>query len=113
MPKSVESPTKTSKSSRKPRTFKTKEAREQYLQNLAMEVAEEKMLNGTASSQIICHFLNLATQKAELEREKVKADVELQKAKVDALESQKTSEELYGQVINALKKYKGISDDDE
>lgn len=105
--------TKPKSSSKRKRTFKTKEGREQYMQNLAMDVAEKKLLDGTASSQIICHFLNLATAKAELEREKIRADVELQKAKVTSLESQKTSEELYSQVIGALKRYKGITDDDD
>lgn len=113
MSKEGETTIKSKRNSSRKSTFKTKEGREQYMQNLAMDVAEKKLLDGTASSQIICHFLNLATAKAELEREKIRADVELQKAKVVSLESQKTSEELYSQVIDALKRYKGITDEDE
>ena len=99
------------KSTRKPAPAKTKEARQQQLENLAMNLAEKKLRDGTASSQIICHFLNLTTAKAELEQEKIKADVKLQEAKVNALESQKTSEELYRRAIVAMKKYQGISDE--
>lgn len=113
MSKEDNNPTKRGKTSRKSPTFKTSEARQEYLENLAMDVAEEKLKNGTASSQIICHFLNLATVKAQLEREKIKADVKLQEAKVSSLESQKNSEELYAKVILALKRYKGISDDED
>lgn len=98
------------KSTRKPAPAKTKEGREQQLENLAMNLAEKKLRDGTASSQIICHFLNLATTKSELELEKIRADVKLQDAKVNALESQKTSEELYGKAIAAMKKYQGIND---
>lgn len=113
MSKEADITVKPKKTSRRKSTFKTKEAREQYLENLAMDVAEKKLLDGTASSQIICHFLSLTTAKAELEREKIRADVKLQEAKVQSLESQKTSEELYSQVIGALKRYKGISDEDD
>ncbi len=112
MSKEVETPAKHIKKSRKSIPAKTSEAREQQLVNLAMNLAEQKLRDGTASSQIICHFLDLATEKAKLEQEKIRADVKLRDAQVDSLESQKTSEELYGKVIQALKRYKGLSDDD-
>lgn len=99
------------RTARKQPPVRSKEAREQQLENLAMNLAEEKLRNGTASSQIICHFLNLATAKAELEREKLKADTKLQVAKVEALESQRKTEELYAKAISAMKRYQGIQDD--
>ena len=112
MSKEVETPTKQAKKSRKAIPAKTEEGREQQLINLAMNLAEKKLRDGTASSQMICHFLDLATEKAKLEREKTKADVKLREAQVNSLESQKSSEELYAKVITALKRYKGLSDDE-
>lgn len=99
------------KITRKQAPARSKEAREQQLENLAMNLAEEKLRNGTASSQIICHFLNLATSKSELEREKLKADTKLQMKKVEALDSQKRTEELYAKAIIAMKRYQGINED--
>lgn len=111
MAKESNSSTSKSKTIKKRIPAKTKEAREQQLENLAMNLAEQKLLDGTASSQIICHFLSLATQKAELEREKLKADTKLQKAKVDAIESQKATEELYAKAILSMKRYQGIEEE--
>lgn len=112
MSKESNTTTPRTKSSRKRAPAKTEEVREQQLINDAMNLAEKKLKDGTASSQIICHFLNLATEKARLEREKIRADVKLQDAKVSALESQKTSEELYTKAIASMKKYQGITDED-
>lgn len=112
MSKENDTTTPRTKSSRKRLPARTEEAREQQLINDAMNLAEKKLKDGTASSQIVCHFLNLATEKARLEREKIRADVKLQDAKVSALESQKTSEELYSRVISAMKKYQGITDEE-
>lgn len=86
---------------------KTPEEQEQKMINLAMRLAEKKLIDGTASSQVITHFLQLATQKAELEREKLRADNELARAKVEVMQSQKHSEELYEKAINAFKSYGG------
>lgn len=97
------------KTNRKQAPAKSSEAREQQLENLAMNLAEQKLRDGTASSQIICHFLNQATIKAELEREKIRADVELQKAKVSSIEAQKSMEEKYEKAILAMQRYQGNS----
>lgn len=107
MQKSEESGTSKKKTTRKQVPARSREAREQQLENLAMNLAEEKLRNGTASSQIICHFLNLATEKAELDREKLRADVKVQNAKADAIESQKNTEEMYAKAIAAMQRYQG------
>ena len=75
--------------------------------NLAMKLAEKKLIDGTASSQVITHFLQLATEKSELEREKIRSENELAKAKVEVMQSQKHSEELYEKAIEAFKSYGG------
>lgn len=104
-------------SSQKSPPARTPEAEEREMINLAMKQARKQLENGTASSQIVTHFLNLATQKAQLERDKLRAETEMAKAKVEVMQSQKKSEELYKKAIDAFKSYGGglgsISDSDE
>lgn len=89
------------------------EGREQQMIALAMDLAERKLRDGSASNQLICHFLKLATVEAQLDRENVKGDVELKKAKVENLKSQKSTEEMYANAIESLKKYQGNNTDED
>lgn len=100
----------TNKHSHQPRTS---EGKESQLINLAMKLAEKKLRDGTASSQVITHFLRLATAKTQLEAEKLKADVKLSSAKVDKINSDRDMKNVYEQVIDAMKKYQGDMEDDE
>lgn len=86
---------------------RTPEARENQLVNLAMATAEEKLLNGTASNQLIIHFLKLGTAKAEYEREKLKADTELARAKADQVAAQMKYDEVAAKALEAFKSYTG------
>lgn len=103
--------TQTSKRTRAPAM--TPEAREAQMINMAINRAEEQLRDGTASSQVITHFLKLGTERARLEREKIAAEVELAHAKVEAIRSQQTSEELYKEAIKAFTTYSGSSFDEE
>lgn len=94
-------------SSRKIRPALTPEARESQMMSLAVDLAEKQLMDGTASSQVITHFLKLATTKASLEREKLERENELLRAKTEALESAKRMEDLYASAINAMKRYSG------
>lgn len=94
-------------SSRKMRPALTPEARESQMMSLAVDLAEKQLMDGTASSQVITHFLKLATTKANLEREKLERENELLRAKTEALQSAKHIEELYTDAINAMKRYSG------
>lgn len=107
-------PKKTSSSplARKQAPATTPEARERQLIALAVDCAEQQLLDGTASSQVITHFLKLATEKERLEREKLERENELLRAKTEALQAEKTKEELYRNVLTALKKYSGQGDDE-
>lgn len=98
---------------RKRKPALTPEARENQMIDLATSVAEEQLLNGTASSQIITHYLRLGTTKMELEREKLRAENELLKAKTEALESAKRIEELYRNAMSAFRGYSGQGAQDE
>lgn len=88
---------------------KTVEGRENQLINLAVNLAEEKLKNGTASSQIICTLLNLATTKARLELEKIRSDVQVAEARVKQIQDQETSKDLYAQALQAFRSYQGAS----
>lgn len=87
----------------------TVEGREQQLVNLAMNVAEERLRDGTASSQILTHFLKLGTVQHQLELEQTKRENLLLEAKIKNLESIERSETLAAEAIEAMKLYKGES----
>lgn len=96
-----------SKQTKRRRPASTPEAREKQLINLATELAEQQLLDGTASSQVITHYLKLGSTRETLEREKIKQENELLKAKVDAIEATKRSEELYQKALDAMRTYSG------
>lgn len=85
----------------------TPEARENQMIALAVNLAEQQLRDGTASSQVITHYLKLGTQKEKLEREILEKQKELISAKTESLESAKRVEELYAEAINAMRKYSG------
>lgn len=87
--------------------------RENQLINLAYEAAEEKIRNGTASSQIITEFLRRGTIREQLENERLRADLEVAKAKVEQLKSTSDSKKMYEEVLEAMKRYSGNFEEDE
>lgn len=89
----------------------TPQGREDQLIALAIDVAEDQLRKGTASAQVVTHFLKLASSKEKLEREKLELENELIKAKTETLQSQKRSEELYSNAIAAMKSYAGLEVD--
>lgn len=86
----------------------TPEGRENQLIALAIDVAEKQLREGTASAQVVTHFLKLASSKERLEREKLELENELIKAKTENLQSQKNIEELYSNAIVAMQTYSGM-----
>lgn len=105
--------TNTKGSTRKIRPALTPEAREQQLISLAVDRAEQQLLDGTASSQVITHYLKQSTLKAQLEIEKLKRENELLKAKTEVMQSSKKIEELYAEAIKAMRNYSGNGDSDD
>ena len=89
----------------------TPEARENQLISLATNLAEQQLMDGTASSQVITHYLKLGTAKSQLELEKLKRENELLRAKTESIESSKRVEELYMNALNAMKNYSGHGGD--
>lgn len=103
----------TPKSTRKRRPALDPEARMNQLTSLAIDLAEKQLEEGTASSQVITHFLKYGTEKAKLETEKLKYETELIQAKKLALDSQQSSESLYADAIKAFRTYSGHGDDED
>lgn len=88
------------------------EARESQLISLAIDRAEEQLRNGTASSQVITHFLKLGSTKERIEKEILEKQKELITAKTEALQAAKRMEEVYANAIAAMKMYSGANDDE-
>ena len=102
--------------SRPMRPALTPEAREQQMISLAMDLVEQRLRNGTASSQETTHFLKLATAQSQLEKMKLEASIKLDQAKIDNLESQSKSASIYQEALRAFKSYSGQdkeNDEDE
>lgn len=109
-------PAEPSKPRRPPGT--TPEAREKQLVNLAVDLAERQLREGTASSQVISHYLKLGSTREVLEQDKLSRENRVLDAKVEMMESAKRVEELYGQALQAMRSYAGqepleLPDDDE
>ena len=91
----------------------TPEARENQLISLAVDLAEKQLMEGTASSQVITHYLKLGSTKERLEKEKLEEENKLLRARTEALQSAKKSEELFEEAIKAMRSYSGNGDPDE
>ena len=92
---------------RKIRPATTPEARENQMISLAVDLAEQQLLDGTASSQVITHYLKLGTMKEKIEREILEKQKQLIEAKTENLQSAKRIEELYTEALDAMRNYNG------
>lgn len=100
------------KKRRRSRPAMTPEARENQLINKAVNLAERKLDDGTASSQIIALLLGLATQKSRLEIEKLRSDLRVADAKIQAMANAESSKDLYEKAIRAFRSYSGQEEED-
>lgn len=89
------------------RPARNPQAREQQMISYAVDLAEKQLIEGTASSQVITHFLKLGASNYELELEKQRKEISLLEAKVKALESAQHTEALTEAAINAMRLYQG------
>lgn len=94
-------------SGRRMRPALNPEARENQLISLAVDLAEQQLRDGTASSQVITHYLKLGSTKERIEKEILEKQKELITAKTEQLQSQKRIEELYARAIGAMRDYSG------
>ena len=89
------------------------EARENQMIALAVDLAERQLQEGTASSQVITHFLKLGSTKQELEKQKLIEENKLLRAKTENIQAIGRIEELYSEAIEAMRKYSGQDDSDD
>lgn len=85
----------------------TPEGREHQLVSLAHDLVEQRLMDGTASATETVHFLKLGSTRERLEQQRLEAEVKLQLAKIESLESQARMEELYAKAIGAMSLYQG------
>lgn len=87
------------------------EARENELIALAYDLAEKQIREGTASAQVIAHFIKQGSKKSRLEGRILEKQEKLVTAKTESLESAKRDEEFHQKVLDAMRKYSGHQDD--
>lgn len=102
-----------SASSKKLRPALTPEARENQLISLAVDLAEKQLMEGTASAQVITHYLKLGSPRERIERERLEEENRLLKAKIKAIDSTEEIKSLYKDAIDAFRTYSGHGDEDE
>jgi hypothetical protein len=100
-------------SSKKSRPALTPEAREGQLIARAIDLAEQQLIDGTASSQVITHFLKLGSMREKLERERLEEENKLLKAKTKAYANAEEIKVLYSDALKAMRNYSGMGDEDE
>ena len=113
MARSYEEPLPAAPRRRPPRKATTPEARERQLTAAAIDLAERQIQKGTASAQVITHYLKLGTTRETLERDKLRQENELLKARVKQLASMERIEELYSEALNAMRRYSGREVEEE
>ncbi|MDR1753378.1 MAG: hypothetical protein LBR74_00525 [Eubacterium sp.] len=89
------------------------EARENQLVSLAVDLAEKQLSEGTASSQVITHYLKLGSTKEKIEKEILEKQKELIEAKTQSLQSAQKIEELYINALDAMRNYSGQGGSDD
>lgn len=104
--------TSSSDSTKRGRPALTPEARENQMIHLAVDLAERQLMDGTASSQVITHYLKLAGVRERLERERLEEENKLLRAKTKALEDQGELKTIYEDAIRAMRRYSGQDDGD-
>jgi hypothetical protein len=102
-----------SESSRKIRPALTPEARENQLVSLAVDLAEKQLLDGTASSQVVTHYLKIGSTKDRIEKEILEKQKELIEAKTQNIRSSSESKELYENALDAFRNYSGRGGSDD
>lgn len=108
----AESPSNSSKTKKMP-PAKTPEGRENQLIAMAEQLAEEKLRDGTASNQLIIHYLRLATSKTQLEKANLEEEIRLKRAKTVSIESAKELEVMVSNAMDAMRSYSGLFSEED
>lgn len=106
-------PSSSSESPGKMRPALSPEARENQLISLAVDLAEQQLRDGTASSQVITHYLKLGSTKEKIEKEILEKQKELIEAKTKNINYSSEAKELYANALAAFRRYSGIGAEDD
>lgn len=91
----------------------TVEGRENQLIAAAYDLAEKRILEGTASSQELTYFLKAGSSKMKYELEHLREENKLLRAKTESLQAQRSNEELLSKALKALRGYRGEDEGEE
>lgn len=83
------------------------EQREYEMISLATDLARKQLIEGSASSQVITHYLKLGTVRDQLELKKIEKEIKLLESKAEYADSQRNMEELYNEALKAMRRYNG------
>lgn len=92
---------------------RTPEGRENRLISMALDLAEERLRNGTATAQEVVHFLKLGSEKSRVEVEKLELEKKLVEAKTENLKAQRDMATMFNNAMAAMKRYRGEEDDSD
>ena len=101
------------KSQTRPAT--TPDARENQLISAAVDLASKQLADGSASAQVITHYLKLGSSRERLEQERLSMEVELLEAKKESMASTVRTEALMKNALHAFRSYSGqepVGDED-
>jgi hypothetical protein len=93
---------------RRRRRARTLEGREQQLVSDAYDLAEKQIREGTASSQVVTHFLKMGSTRELVEQERLRGQIEVDKVKAKQLEAQERMESLVSEAFDAFRSYSGM-----
>lgn len=91
----------------------TLEGRENQLIAASYDLAEKRILEGTASSQELTYFLKAGSSKMRLEMEKLREENKMLRAKTEALKAQVSNEALLDKALKAFRSYRGEDEGEE
>lgn len=91
----------------------TPDERENQLIEAAVDLAEQQLRSGEASAQVITHYLKLGSSRERLEQQRIANEVSLLETKREMMESEKRTEQLMLEALNAMRGYTGAEDSDE
>lgn len=110
MAKKTVVPSKSPKKATRSYPISSADEMEDHMISLAISLAEKQLKEGTASAQVITHYLKLGSSKERLNKELTSKQCELTEAKTENIKASKEQEELYERVIDAMKQYRGSSE---
>lgn len=111
MPRAKTTPS--SDTQRRVRSALSPEAEENQIISMAMDLAKKQIMEGTASSQVITHFLKLGSTKERIEKEILEKQKDLIEAKTKAYQASDEIKEMYAEALKAMRTYSGQGGDDD